>query len=429
MVLLAAVLCLVSPVYGRLEGETVSEAARREGADSAKRCVPVVSLITCAPGPEVYELCGHEAIRVRGCGIDSVWNYGMFSFNEPNFLYRFVKGETDYMLGAYPWQYFLPEYIAQNRRVTEQDLNLTPAETDSLIAMLRRESLPQNCRYRYNYVKDNCATRILERLDQASTSRIIYSDSTRYGTFRKEMRAYHRDYPWYQFGIDLALGSGLDYRLTGREEMFVPVELMRKAATARFADGRQLVRETRVLNEGIPDATLGPTPFWKGPLFWSFVVLAISAAVAVTGMLKRRLVLRIWYTLFFLLLGVAGCLSAFLVFVSVHEASSPNLWILWVNPLQLLMAIAVWSRKMRPVGLAVSVCDIVAAVCMSVAWPLQTQSADPAMFPLLWSSALLAGAYAIIGRNKSYKNMPGYTRQRPRPMGRNTSGRRKRNTK
>lgn len=39
-----------------------------------------VSLITCWPGTEVYELCGHEAIRVRGDGIDSVWNYGTFDF-------------------------------------------------------------------------------------------------------------------------------------------------------------------------------------------------------------------------------------------------------------------------------------------------------------------------------------------------------------
>ena len=26
----------------------------------------IVSLITCSPGSEIYELCGHEAVRVRG---------------------------------------------------------------------------------------------------------------------------------------------------------------------------------------------------------------------------------------------------------------------------------------------------------------------------------------------------------------------------
>ena len=67
-----------------------------------------VSLITCYPGEEIYELCGHSAIRVRGEGIDSVWNYGIFDFNQPNFVYRFVKGETDYKGASYPFRYFMP---------------------------------------------------------------------------------------------------------------------------------------------------------------------------------------------------------------------------------------------------------------------------------------------------------------------------------
>ena len=31
---------------------------------------------------------------------DWVFNYGMFSCNTPRFIYRFVKGETDYELGV-----------------------------------------------------------------------------------------------------------------------------------------------------------------------------------------------------------------------------------------------------------------------------------------------------------------------------------------
>lgn len=45
-----------------------------------------VSLITCAPGRDVYELCGHSALRIRGEGMDSVWNYGLFDFSAPPIL-------------------------------------------------------------------------------------------------------------------------------------------------------------------------------------------------------------------------------------------------------------------------------------------------------------------------------------------------------
>ena len=81
-----------------------------KNADAAKADADslTISLITCWPGADVYELCGHEALRVRGCGRDSIWNYGTFNFNEPNFIYRCVKGETDYMLSSYPFAWFMP---------------------------------------------------------------------------------------------------------------------------------------------------------------------------------------------------------------------------------------------------------------------------------------------------------------------------------
>ena len=63
---------------------------------------PAVSLLTCSPGSEVYEIYGHTAIRVVDArGIDVVYNFGMFSFDEPGFVYRFVKGETDHFVACY----------------------------------------------------------------------------------------------------------------------------------------------------------------------------------------------------------------------------------------------------------------------------------------------------------------------------------------
>ena len=61
-----------------------------------------LSLLTCAPGEEIYSLFGHTAIRYENPsqGVDVVFNYGLFSFDTPNFIFRFSLGETDYQLGA-----------------------------------------------------------------------------------------------------------------------------------------------------------------------------------------------------------------------------------------------------------------------------------------------------------------------------------------
>ena len=361
-----------------------------------------VSLITCYPGPEVYELCGHSAVRVRGEGIDSVWNFGIFDFNQPNFIYRFVKGETDYKCAAYPFAWFLPEYIRRGSKVVEQDLNFTPEESRRMLKLLRSSALPENATYRYNYIKDNCSTRILDRADKASQEKIIYPDTVAYGSFRNEMRKYHEGYPWYQFGIDIALGSGLDYPITSREEMFVPVEMEKKAAIAHFSDGRPLVKATRILNDASERAVLPPTPWFLAPLFWSWILTILTFIIAGFNLAKNKIT-SAYYIAWFLMLGIAGCLVAFLVFISVHEATSPNWVILWLNPFQFLFVIGLTIKKLRSIAVAMAYYNIFAVGGIMIISPFITQSFNSAFYPLMLSTVALALIYAIIINKSSYK--------------------------
>lgn len=55
-----------------------------------------VSLLTAYPGADIYQLEGHTALRIRHPQRgDYVVNWGLFDFDSPGFVYRFVKGETD----------------------------------------------------------------------------------------------------------------------------------------------------------------------------------------------------------------------------------------------------------------------------------------------------------------------------------------------
>lgn len=367
----------------------------------------VVSLITCEPGREVYELCGHEAIRIRGIvdgiPVDSVWNYGVFDFNQPNFIYRFVKGQTDYMLAGYPFRMFIPEYVLSGRGVTEQELNFTQPEARKLLEMLREESKPENCQYRYNYVKDNCSTRIVDRIDQASSKRIIYPDNVKYGTFRNEMRHYHRNYPWYQFGIDLALGSGIDLPISGRAEMFVPVELKEKASVAKFEDGTPFVKSTLILSPDSGEAVDGPTPWYLTPFavaMAAFIIVSILCLLEV----RKRLLFPLLYSLWFGITGVAGCVVFFLVFVSEHEATSPNLLLIWLNPLQLLFAITVWIRRWRLLNAGLAWYNIIGVGSLLLVWAFQVQNANVAFFPMMGISVMLSAAYVVVTSHKIINN-------------------------
>lgn len=114
-----------------------------------------ISLLTCSPGTEIYELFGHTGIRVQQFGetpFDIVFNYGMFSFNAPNFVYRFTKGETDYCLGVNDFRDFITAYVMRDSRVDEQILNLTGLQKRALLDALIENARPENRTYRYSFL-------------------------------------------------------------------------------------------------------------------------------------------------------------------------------------------------------------------------------------------------------------------------------------
>src|SRR5665647_3851269 len=55
-------------------------------------------LLTCGPGTETYSVYGHSALRIviPEKHIDTVYNWGVFDFNAPNFVWKFAKGRLDY---------------------------------------------------------------------------------------------------------------------------------------------------------------------------------------------------------------------------------------------------------------------------------------------------------------------------------------------
>lgn len=364
-----------------------------------------IYFVNIYPGPAIYELEGHSAIVVdipdRGL---TAYNFGVFDFDSPNFVYRFVKGETDYMAVAQPGESFLQNYMQQGRRVAANQLNLDSAQKKRLIDLLNEKIKPENRVYRYNYVKDNCATRPLDAVEAAVGERIrlaparAESESSQPVTFRNIMRHYHANYPWYQFGIDLALGSGIDYPLTRREMAFAPAELddMLLLATA---GGRNLVTQSIILCNAAPDAAIeGPTPWYLTPLAVCWAFFAFTVALTVRD-IRRRRVTRWFDAVYFGILGLTGCLLTFLIFVSVHEATSPNWLYPWLNPLCLIPTIFIWIKKARTFLICYQMTNFVVLFALCVLWPMLPQSANAAFIPLIGAELTRSFSYLYITKH------------------------------
>lgn len=366
-------------------------------ANAATAPDTIISFVNFYPGAEVYELEGHSALRVRTPFTDVAVSYGMFDFNSPNFLYRFVKGETDYCVGIIPWEFAEREYISGNRAINEHVLNLDSRQKQRLMELLAENLRPENRVYRYNYVLDNCATRPLAIVEKALGDSIVLSMAPADvgPSFRSSMRHYHRNYPWYQFGIDLCLGSGIDRPVSNREKSFAPVTLDHMLASAT-AGGKPLVSETRIIFDAPADAAvLEPTPWYLTPLFVCCVIFVAVALMTVRDVRRRR-VTRWVDSVLFGVFGIEGCVLTFLIFVSVHEATSPNWLYLWLNPLCLIAAVGVWIKSARKLVMWYQIVNfaVVAGLCM--AWPLTGQSANPAFVPLAAAGLMRSASYVYI---------------------------------
>ena len=356
-----------------------------------------ISLVTCYPGSRNYELYGHTMIRVQIEGQDLLFNYGIFNFKQSGFIYRFVKGDCDYSLAAYPMQYLTQGY--EDRKIVEQVLDLDDAQKVDIISFLWNNVQPENAVYRYGWAYNNCATKPRDIIENAVGGSLEYGNPKRgEATFRSIMAHFDKNYPWQQFGIDMVLGYDLDHKLDYREQMFSPIILMEAMADAtQERDGKRIpvVKATNILVEGGDEgAVLGPTPMVLTPMFVLTLLLVIVLALTI----KERLGKRHYRWLDSVVFGVYGLvvvLVAFLTFVSSHYGTSSNLHIVWLHPLLLLPAIMEWIKRMRPLVAIIHVVNALLIVLLAAGWYWLPQSGNMALVPMAGISLIRSVNYVI----------------------------------
>lgn len=362
-----------------------------------------VSLVTYYPGSLEYELYGHAGIKIgfaNGAGV--FYNYGIFDFNSPNFTYRFVKGDAEYMVRGYSSEYMLRGY--SRRKVVEQVLNFNQAQAYRAAAYLYENALPWNAKYIYNYVKDNCSTRPRDIIELAAGGTIEYPAMKDTTTYRQMMHKYNANYAWSQFGIDMALGQGLDYTLNYREQMFVPMVLMEACAGATFLRDSirvPLVKETIILNDGNEQGDiLPPTPWWLTPLFVGVLVFALALLLSWRDVKKKK-VSRWFDMILYLSMSLYGMLLFFLIFVSMHEATSPNWNGVWINPFYLVPTVLMWIKSAKRVLYCYHFANFALLIAFLAGSLFLPQEFNIAFLPMIAILMLRSANYLIINKKST----------------------------
>jgi Domain of unknown function (DUF4105) len=321
-----------------------SRAAQAEPGDEL-----TISLLTMGPGEHPFTKFGHTAIWVHDAQRerDEIYNYGTFSFDSPTALLDSVAGKLPYWLSAQSLKGTLLTYQDQGRSLVASELELTPAERRTLYDALRENERPEHRYYRYDYFRDNCATRVRDVIDHVVGGRVhAASQQPASMSYREHMLRLVADAPALYAGLDIAVGRQSDVALTFWDEGFLPQKLHDLLAATRVSRGGRelpLIRSERVLLAGQVAALRATPPSWA--LRYGALGVALGSGFGLLGLgARRNRAARVTLGLAYLAVGVVlGLLSlalCYLTFFSAHSAAASNYNVLLVPPWALGLVVA-----------------------------------------------------------------------------------------
>ncbi len=307
-----------------------------------------ISLLTCNPGEDLYSVFGHNAIRIKDTekNIDWVYNYGTFSFKEPNFYVKFVRGKLNYLLTVNQMRHFMLSYKHENRSVYEQVLNLNQAQKQKIFNFVENNRKPENRYYLYDFFFDNCATRIRDVLEDNLSDDLIFANNYKDTlTFRDLLKPYLAQHPWPRFGIRLILGDITDRNASLSETMFLPDYVQSAYSKAKInINGEQenFVKHSVILFKA--EETNYKYNKLTSPIiiFWFVFFIAV---VFLIFEFKNNSYYKIFDIIFFFFIGIIGLILFLVWFATDHTAVVNNWNLLWALPTHFFIIFFLFTKK------------------------------------------------------------------------------------
>lgn len=350
-----------------------------------------ISVVTFGPYQgEVWSAFGHNGIRVRDpkYRIDWFYDYGVFDFEQENFFLNFAKGLLKYKIGVREYRHVYAFQKSLNRYIKLQYLNLTLEEKQTLFNYLQNNALPENAEYLYNYVYDNCATKIRDVAVELYPERITFDLSYKEDgkTIRDLMEDYLALQPWGDLGIDIGLGMQIDRESTATEYMFLP-----EYVHAAF-EGATIDRDTLIVplvKKSVVAFTPEEETLANGFLtpFNAFVLLFFIVGF-ITHLNMKRGKRIVWIdVILFSIVGFAGWWVTYL-WIGTEHLSKNNLNILWALPWHLPLIFFLFRERFRSFFAAYFKWTGYWYAMLLIAWAMLPQPLHQSLVPLVLTLAL-----------------------------------------
>ena len=350
-----------------------------------------ISVITFGPYQgELWSAFGHNGIRVFDPLLDIDWMYdwGRFDFEQTNFFWNFARGKMLYSIGrTQKYPNVKSYYIKQNRSIKEQVLNLSQAENQAFFNYLEHNNLPANRTYLYNYVYNNCATKIRDIIQEVVPAAVLdLSFKVPKKSVRDLMDDYLFDQPWGDFIIDVALADPIDDEATAITYLFLPDYVhmaLEGGSIENIMDTLPLVKDSITINV-MKNKKRSQRTFTP---FNTFVILFFIIGYVTNKNFKNKKRTH-WIDLFlFSIVGLFGWWFVFLWGATSH-LSMYNWNLLWALPIHLpLIFFLNHPRWRKPLSRAYRFIGLLNLLLL-LFWALIPQPLHMALIPLILTLVL-----------------------------------------
>jgi hypothetical protein len=342
--IIVAIICFFvfyAPLFSQDHNNTDQRSSRGDSL--------VIKIATIGPGDELTSWWGHTAVIVedKTFNVSRFYNYGLFSFDQENFISNFAMGRLIFWVGAWNTSDALAHYVSLNRDIRFQVLNLTPDKRVEIATFLTNNVRPENREYLYDHYKDNCSTRVRDIFDKVFDGQ-FYGQTQMESrmTFRQHTRR-HTD---RNFIVDWLLmflmNNSIDQKIRRWDDMFLPEELERNIADFSYidemGDRRNLVKNAYTFfnakdRDPLPE---GAPAHWPAGLIFG-VLSGLLALVFAFGYSREKKYAHVGFGTYHILIGfiygIPGLILLFMSFFTDHIVTYHNENLLLANPFTFLL--------------------------------------------------------------------------------------------
>ena len=304
-----------------------------------------VYVISCEPGEVIYEKFGHSAIRIIDPknGIDLIFHWGLYSFDSPNFVGNFIKGNLLYEMGVCESEYFFKEYIKRDSYIYSTKINYTLDEKNSLWRNLWDNYKPENRKYCYNFIYDNCATRVYDNIINSVSEHYFTKDTNINGTtYRTIINEYLKNSPWYKLGINLIISSEADNPVSMIQTKTFPFN------TKKILECTKIIRNDKEMSFAVQSENVNTSkkePAKEKSDVWTILIPLLLIIIQILYFIFKKHYISYFTQILLIVSGVLGLIILYLSVFSIHPIVKYNYNIFWCSPLNIVLAIILFTKR------------------------------------------------------------------------------------